>query len=409
MAHLFPEDFFLTHWPKISEGLEKLGTSSDAKSLRANLQLISRDANFHAVRNGKPDFEAVLDDLPEAKSFFSSTLPKLIGLVKEVPSRFRSKSIPLLVEGVSKEVFLNYQEVATVLAMAFLGLLPNGASMSPLYFPKDGCAFPPNTEKLRCFLSYFEDITASDVVPEGGLRIIRFVGVDPPMTLEELEANKCRLCKMIACELKTPISESLAPLHVDFANSSVGGGIFLNAPGATAQEEIIFATHPELCLATVLSAVLQDNEALLIQGARRFSRHAGFLDTFTFAGKVDPSESDFSKAVVQVVIDAKMYDGGGIGRPYRYDHQLLRRTGCHCRCGNFCRFLICFCLVFRRLAAKYFKAPGPVLFDRGFRLKMLNEISTKRCVASRPRAVRIWVVAVPLGIGDVVPLEVLPL
>lgn len=25
-------------------------------------------------------------------------------------------------------------------------------------FPKDGCAFPPNTEKLRCFVSYFQHV-----------------------------------------------------------------------------------------------------------------------------------------------------------------------------------------------------------------------------------------------------------
>lgn len=335
MASLFPEDFFLTRWPHISQGLDLVGRCSDAGALRASLQAISDDSNFHAARHGKPDFEAVLDDIPESEHFFATLLPKMVQLVQDAPKRFSSKCVPLLVQGIAEHVFLTYEEVATLLAMAFFGLLPNNASISPLYFPKDGCAFPPNTEKLRCFLSYFEDITSDSSAifttpstASGGMRVTRaLLGADTT-TLQELETNTCRLCQVIPHDLRTPISQSSALLHVDFANARVGGGIFLNAPGATAQEEITFATHPELCIATVLCDVLRDDEALLIQGARHFCRHAGFLDTFSFTGKVHPSEPDFKNAAVQVVIDAKMYDGGGIGRPYRYDYKLLKRISC---------------------------------------------------------------------------------
>ena len=113
---------------------------------------------------------------------------------------------------------------------------------------------------------------------------------------------------------------------MDFANARVGGGIFLNAPGATAQEEITFATHPELCAATVLCEVLRDDEALLIQGARHFCRHNGFLDTFSFLDGVKRSDPDFLNDAVQVVIDARIYDSGGMGRPYRYDHKFPGST-----------------------------------------------------------------------------------
>ena len=48
--------------------------------------------------------------------------------------------------------------------------------------------------------------------------------------------------------------------RVDFANRQVGGGVFLSTPGATAQEEISFATHPELCAAKLLCEQMADDE-----------------------------------------------------------------------------------------------------------------------------------------------------
>ena len=317
---LFPPSFFSTQWPQISEGLGKLAESKDAASLRAHLQAISPDANFHATRAGKPDFEAVLDYVPESQDFFARTLPKIVRMAEEAPAKFTSKDVPLLLQGMSVEVLLTYSEVATLLSLAFLGLLPNGASMSPLYFPKDGCAFPPNTEKLRCFLNYFDQF--SEVVDDShGIRITRIVRSEPAVTFKDLEGHPGLLCKLQVHDLRQAMYQSPAPLHVDFANARVGGGIFLNAPGATAQEEITFATHPELCIATVLCEVLQDNEALLIEGARHFSRHLGYLDTFSFQQNITPTDPDFYYDAVQVVIDARMYDGGGMGRPYRYDHK----------------------------------------------------------------------------------------
>lgn len=320
-ACLFPPDYFSSQWLQISEGLRKVAESRDAAALRSHLQTISSDSNFHAARDGRPDFEAVLDYIPESQHFFSGILPKIVGLAEQAPAKFRSKDVPVLVPGVSGVVILAHSEVAVLLALAFLGLLPNGVSMSPLYFPKDGCAFPPNTEKLRCFLNYFDHV--SEVFDsERGIQITRVIG--DTWGSDALEGNSCPLCEVMVRDLHQPIYDSrYSSLHVDFANARVGGGIFLNAPGSTAQEEITFATHPELSAATLLCPSLENNEALLIQGARRFCRHVGFLDTFSFLEGINQSDPDFFNDAIQIVIDARMYDSGGIGRPYRYDHKLL--------------------------------------------------------------------------------------
>ena len=39
-------------------------------------------------------------------------------------------------------------------------------------------------------------------------------------------------------------------------------------------------------------------------------------------GAVQEDEHMFSKDVVQIVVDARMYDGAGVGSPYRHDHLL---------------------------------------------------------------------------------------
>ncbi|OLP77640.1 Poly(ADP-ribose) glycohydrolase [Symbiodinium microadriaticum] len=319
---LFDDAFFDERWPEVASGLAHVESSRSASQLRGALQRISADPNFHCVRAGRPDFEAVLDELPEAEEFFSSILPRIVGLAQEAP-KFKDKVVPILLQGRPSTVAFTYSETATLLALAFLGLLPNQGgttSMSPLYFPKDGCAFPPNTEKLRCFLQYFRHV--SETIDAKGEIWIKRCCDDLGLMPEDLTTCPAPLCHCFVQNLRTPIYDSSASMHVDFANASVGGGIFLNAPGATAQEEITFATHPELSLATLLSASspLSDDEVLLVRGARRFSRHAGFLDTFRCLGAVRQDEEAFSKDVIQIVIDARMYDGAGVGAPYRHDH-----------------------------------------------------------------------------------------
>ena len=48
---------------------------------------------------------------------------------------------------------------------------------------------------------------------------------------------------------------------------SPGGGVLLNTPGSTAQEEITFATHPELCAAKLRAIPSLDYaESLVLAG-----------------------------------------------------------------------------------------------------------------------------------------------
>ena len=275
--------FFKKQWMTISEGLRKVSESSDSASLRSHLQAISSDANFHATRAGKPDFEAVLDYIPESKDFFSRILQKIVRLA-EAAFSFESKDVQLLVQGVADVVFLTYPEVATILALAFLGLLPNGRKYESTLLSKRRMCISSQYRKTTLFfwailIRFRKQLVMNRVYVWVALfdlsswlwRIWRPALVDCAkcdfMTFANQSTNRKPHCMWT---LPMPV---------------LAGGIFLNAPGATAQEEITFATHPELCIATILCDALQDNEAVLIHGARHFLSTRGVPRYVRFPGE----------------------------------------------------------------------------------------------------------------------------
>ena len=68
-------------------------------------------------------------------------------------------------------------------------------------------------------------------------------------------------------------------LEVDFANKMIEGGIL----GSRAvQEEIRMAIAPEMIVARLFTAPLEDNEVLFIKGAKRFSITSGYSISLKF-------------------------------------------------------------------------------------------------------------------------------
>ncbi|KAG0287170.1 hypothetical protein BGZ98_004780, partial [Dissophora globulifera] len=101
--------------------------------------------------------------------------------------------------------------------------------------PSQAVCIAQNAAKLRCIIHYFDRITTN----------------------------------------KSPLEDEAPPgaLQLDFANKIIGGGVLGN--GAV-QEEIRFAICPELIVSRLFTQNLQDNEALLIKGAERFSNYNGY-------------------------------------------------------------------------------------------------------------------------------------
>jgi len=127
-----------------------------------------------------------------------------------------------------------------------------------------------------------------------------------------------------------------ADRHVEFANAFIGGGVMT---GDAAQEELQFLESPELMVAMALQCRLVDEEAVVVEGARRYSDTAGFGQGFAFAGDHHDGGSAAPPPAV-CAIDAVR--GGGIGFVLRdmnkariaFDGARQVATG-HWGCGAF--------------------------------------------------------------------------
>jgi poly(ADP-ribose) glycohydrolase len=137
---------------------------------------------------------------------------------------------------------------------------------------------PHELAKLRCILAYFEHIASEP--PRGTFTIERIVG-----TAHDWERDDAPLC---ALEIRATggIEEAGGQVHVDFANSFLGGGVLT---GGCVQEEIRFSVAPELLAGLVASPRMGEHEAILLTGSERFSTTTGYAFSLGYAGSyVDP-------------------------------------------------------------------------------------------------------------------------
>ena len=86
-------------------------------------------------------------------------------------------------------------------------------------------------------------------------------------------------------------------VEVDFANQDIGFGI------TGTQEEILFGSSPELCVAMLFCDTLEENEAIAITGARRVSTFNGYGLNVTLNSFV-PIDYQMWKNRVVIAIDA---------------------------------------------------------------------------------------------------------
>ncbi|CAI0428100.1 unnamed protein product [Linum tenue] len=75
--------------------------------------------------------------------------------------------------------------------------------------------------------------------------------------------------------------QSDGALEVDFANKYLGGGALHRG---CVQEEIRFMINPELIVGMLFLPCMDDNEAIEIVGAERFSNYTGYASSFRFSG-----------------------------------------------------------------------------------------------------------------------------
>lgn len=93
----------------------------------------------------------------------------------------------------------------------------------------------------------------------------------------KLEQCDRSICQLTVRREGTIDREGADYAQVDFANKYIGGGV-LNT--GCVQEEILFATSPELIAARLFCDRLYDTDAVVVTGCEKYSRHIGYSDTF---------------------------------------------------------------------------------------------------------------------------------
>ncbi|KAL9342824.1 hypothetical protein Peur_063255 [Populus x canadensis] len=267
----------------------------------------------------------------EASKWFEEVVPALANLLLRLPSLLESHyqdadyffngvrtGLRLLGSQEAGIVFLGQELVAALLTCAFFCLFPvsdRGSKRLPTInfdhlFEDIYESYSKKQEnKIKCIMHYFERICSS--MPEGFVSFERKV-----LPLEQLplcvsypEADFWSKSVVSLCLFEVHSSgfiedQSNGALEVDFANKYLGGGALRSG---CLQEEIRFMINPELIAGMLFLPCMEDNEAIEIVGAERFSNYTGYASSFCFSGDhVDKRNVDgFRRCKTRIVaIDA---------------------------------------------------------------------------------------------------------
>lgn len=251
----------------------------------------------------------------ERLRFFATTLPLMQQLVLRLPELFPLAEISVLsAQEPGARVDLNQWQIAALIAAAFFSL--HAENSQPDRFHDFtflevmlGLNLGKQQAKLRCLFHYFDRL--AERVGVDDVRIVTFyrhvLPQDPSAFLQQLEDDATPLSGF---DLRTDgtIEDAPGMLQADFANKYIGGGV-LNT--GCVQEEIRFCINPECFAAMLFTEVMEDNEAVLILGAERFSSYTGYARSFAFGGDYrdeTPRDSQNRLQTPIVAIDALKFD-----------------------------------------------------------------------------------------------------
>ncbi|KAK3148787.1 hypothetical protein QOZ80_3AG0208670 [Eleusine coracana subsp. coracana] len=244
-------------------------------------------------------FAIFFDDLlsrVHAQGWFAEVFPSLARLLLRLPALLEDhyakaadgeSGLRILGSQDAGVVLLSQELTAALLACALFCLFPTAdrgeASLPRINFDGLFSALThkprqSQEQKVRCLLHYFERVT--DSTPTG------FVSFERKVLPHHLDSDMWMKSSAPLCQFRVFSSgfiedEEQEALEVDFANKRLGGGALFRG---CVQEEIRFMINPELIVGMLFMASMEDNEAIEIMGAERFSQYMGYGSTFRFVG-----------------------------------------------------------------------------------------------------------------------------
>ncbi|KAJ7949870.1 Poly(ADP-ribose) glycohydrolase 1 [Quillaja saponaria] len=248
----------------------------------------------------------------ESVKWFREVLPVLANLLLQFPSLLEAhyQNADFIVNGGRDEVrtglrILDSQEAGIVFLGQDLIAALLGCSLFCLFpFSNRGAKYLPminfdhlfvslyedynqkQENKIMCIIHYFERI--SSYIPVGLVSFERKILAleDHSFYVSSLNDDFWSKSAIPLCRFEVHNSgliedQSSGAIEVDFANKYIGGGALHSG---CVQEEIRFMINPELIASMLFLPCMEDNEAIEIVGAERFSNYTGYASSFRFSG-----------------------------------------------------------------------------------------------------------------------------
>ena len=270
-------------WPRSVAALQKLSQGevtnwSEFDSWAQQAALIhwaGLDSSTKCIKSyfANTRFTPVSVRFRQESGFYESLLPWIGRKALSVESLF-PEALPQLQAGYNRTVSLSKAQTCALLACFFLFQTP-----VQHYFCHSSSSIPCQELKFLSLVLYFHNVRQREE------NISEYFGkIALSLSFERLvsEENKGKewwlgLEKpLVGLEVveKTGILEYPEPaLRVDFANCYIGGGVLEDG---NVQEELYFASHPELYLSILLASRMLPNEAIVCVGAERVATYTGY-------------------------------------------------------------------------------------------------------------------------------------
>ncbi|GFQ04719.1 probable poly(ADP-ribose) glycohydrolase 2 [Phtheirospermum japonicum] len=264
-------------------------------------------------------FSVFFDDMmkkDEAEKWFGEVVPRLAELMLRLPTLLEAHyqnavvfngmetGLRVLEPQQPGIVFLSQELIAALLVCALFCLFPttnrDDKHLRPINFDRlFVCLYQRNRanqeNKIKCIVHYFEKVCRD--MPMGNVSFERKVlplKNNPSSSIVCPEVDFWSKSNISLCRFKVHTSgliedqSSEEALEVDFANKYIGGGALRRG---CVQEEIRFMINPELIVSILFLPMMDDNEAIEIVGAERFSDYTGYSTSFRFSGDYEDKKS----------------------------------------------------------------------------------------------------------------------
>ncbi|XP_048514180.1 uncharacterized protein LOC105689719 isoform X2 [Athalia rosae] len=276
----------LPWWPSVVKQLDQAAAATNSQ------QLLEAMYRLHDMCNISLDPEEDVQDpnlfaelarfldedftSGEREQFFTKTIPKVVQHAKSLKSTKPPEGLHFSLQQQTDSAEYSYNFVSSLIANAFFSTYPKRTrkthpTLQDFNFTNFFKYLHMNSQKakLRSIFAYF-NFLSEDTSLDGQLIISRQVMSSKQwLTIEDWLESSIPLCPLtIRHEGRVERAEAHL-LHVCFTSSRLGGGVLSSE---ITQESIQMATHPELLAALLSVEALEDNEVLIIEGARNISR-----------------------------------------------------------------------------------------------------------------------------------------